>query len=138
MPTNQNITREQARAITAELTAAITDVFAHHGLTAPTLKTTFGLEYKVTASGSPIVLNDRGANTATPEATAYAVYGRGYGLSDGLLGVTVSIGGKQATFAGIAAKRAKYPFAFDIDGGKRVFHQNAPTIVAALNAAVTA
>lgn len=116
MSTSHTVTREQARAITEDLRSALAEVFARHGLTAPQLKTTYGDVYKVAASGSPIVLNDEGINTLSPEAIAYQRLGRVYGLRDGLLGKTISVSGKQATFIGIAPKRPKYPFMFSVDG----------------------
>lgn len=116
-----NVTREKAKAITADIQKAIAHVLEEHGFEESKVHTTYGdrYEYKLTLVPSA-PRGENGVRTNTPEAQALAQYGRLYLShpsdsfmdldSNKLLGLKIYSKGVPYVLIGLNTRAPKYPF----------------------------
>lgn len=102
------ITKEQARTITAEIAEAVKAIFESHGLEQTDYRTTYGERYEVKLTAVTADRNELGVNENTREARDYLDMGSYYGLNDGLLGVKFKTNGTTYQFIGLAPRSPKY------------------------------
>jgi hypothetical protein len=113
------ITREQAKAITADVEAAVAAVFAQHGLEPSGARTSYGNEYTVKLSAIPVERDEAGINRADPKVKAWADMARYYGLPEDGVGRTFKVQGHTYTIIGLAPGRPRRPvIATDLSTGK--------------------
>ena len=111
------IEKNKALEITNEIKAAIDSIFKAHGMAAPQCKTTYGDFYKITIQASPLEVGPGGINLKSEEAQYYSRFGYSvYRGAGDVVTLTAPLGtefrsgkGESYIFAGIAAKRRKYP-----------------------------
>jgi hypothetical protein len=106
------ISKAQGHEIVDELRPALEAVFAKHGLTPPQIRWTYGAGFEIKAKGTVETLDASGINTSSIEAQYYTNFG--YKAMTGWelcapLGTRFTNNGNEYLFAGIAAKRRKYP-----------------------------
>lgn len=116
------VTKEQAKSLTAEIKEAVDAILAKHGLVSAKANTTYGEYYKFTLEATPVRTDENGINLASKEAKEYEKYHSLYGLPSGLLGKEIVVNGKKVVFIGIAASRKKYPFVFRKEDGEIVLY----------------
>lgn len=127
------VSKETAKAVSEDLSAAIATVLAKHGLVEQRVSIKYGEVFKLSLTASGVEMSAEGINLASPEAEAYRRFGADYGLKPDLLGKTITMRGKNYTFTGLALKRSKYPFAFTGPTGKPIVFT--ADVVERLNAA---
>lgn len=111
------IEKNEALEITNEIKAAINDIFKKHGMDAPQCKTTYGDFYRITIQASPLEAGPGGINLKSQEAQYYTRFGYSvYRGAGDTVTLTAPLGtefrsdkGEPYLFAGIAAKRRKFP-----------------------------
>lgn len=132
------IDRTTVRNLAAEVETALAEVFARHGLTAPTVGATYtptNIKFKVETNID--ATDDSGVNVQSPEAIAYNRYGKSYGIVDNALGVEFTFAGDRFRFLGVKPTRPKFPISAAKVNDGREFKLPA-SAVAAINAAVEA
>ena len=106
------IDKNTAIEIAEELKAAATEIYARYGLTTPTIKTTYGAVLRISLEGTKLERGEGGVNLQSQEAQYYTRFGfislSGVKLT-APLGTRFSSSGKDYVFAGIAARRRKFP-----------------------------
>jgi len=110
------IEKNKAIDITNEIKAAIDSIFKAHGMDTPQCKTTYGDFYKITIQASPLEAGPGGINLKSQEAQYYTRFGFSVYRAGDTVTLTAPLGtefrndkGEPYLFAGIAAKRTKYP-----------------------------
>lgn len=116
------VTKEQAKSLTAEIKEAVDAILAKHGLVAAKANTVYGEYYKFTLEASPVRTDENGINLASKEAKDYEKYHDLYDLPSGLLGKEIVVNGKKVVFIGIATSRKKYPLVFRREDGETVLY----------------
>ena len=118
------VERDKASEITAEIKAAIEDIFRKHGMAEPTCRTGYGDVYQLKIESSPVELGAGGVNLKSQEAQYYTKFGFGDVVSGKAVTLTAPLGttfesrGETYVFGGIAAKRRKYPIVgINVDTG---------------------
>lgn len=136
-----NVSKAQATAVATEIQAAIAEVLAKHNMT-PEVKWGYGDFFKFTVTATPKVEGPNGVDLGTQEAQYFQKFGwTAYGEAPHFtmkqltapLGTQVMVNGEMMAFAGIAAKRKKYPIVMLTEAGETVFLTE--TIIDKLNAA---
>lgn len=131
------VTRQECAAIAEEVKRAVIDIFAAHGLEAPTINGVYGPELKLTLRAVPAASDDElvnGVNPNSEEARAYKAYYRVYGLPEDCLGVEFTTRTGTYRFTGIAPRRPKFPICgVDVVTGKA--YKFTETTVAAITRA---
>ena len=117
-----NITREQARNITAEIDAAIDAILAKHDLTKDKVRTTYGDEYSFKVTATVHNTDANGINQDSVEMSALRINAKLHGITDiesDLAGETIHVGGKDLIPAGYKPRATKRPFLMkDVADGK--------------------
>jgi hypothetical protein len=105
------VAREDARAVSEEIKAAVEAILAARGMEITKLTTNYGDRYGFKLEASPVVRGEGGVNLESPYAKAYKRFHESYGLKSGLLGKSFVNNGRSFVFTGIATSRSKYPLA---------------------------
>jgi hypothetical protein len=106
------IDKTTAEAIMGDLREVVNEIFGKYGLAAPKMRGKYGPVLQISLESTKFERGEGGVNVQSQEAQYYTTYG--FESSDGLkldapLGTKFSVSGKEYIFAGIAAKRRKYP-----------------------------
>lgn len=124
------ITKEQARTITAEITEAVKAIFESHGVEQTDYRVTYGERYELKLTAVTASRNELGVNENTPEARDYLDMASYYGLNEGLLGVKFQSNGSTYQFIGLAPRSPKYCILAKREDGQTVkFTQQAVAII---------
>lgn len=108
------ISKKQAEAVINELSPIIKEILERHGLD-PKFAWKYGDWFQLTLKASAVETGPNGVNLGSPEAQyftrfGYTVYALGTSTKlDAPLGTLFESRGVTYAFAGIAAKRSKYP-----------------------------
>lgn len=135
------ITKAAAQAVANELEVEIKKVLALHGMEVSNFSTKYGAWFEMKLAASPLLRGANGVNLNSPEAEYFTRYGyRAYGVASHGVELTAPLGtlfeskGETYAFAGIAAKRRKFPIVGrNIEDGSIVFFTEA--LITRLNAA---
>lgn len=106
------IDKYTAIEIAEELKAAATEIYTRYGLTAPKIKTTYGSILRISLESTKLERGEGGVNLQSEEAQYYTRFGFNTLSGEKLtapLGTRFSSSGKDYVFAGIAARRRKFP-----------------------------
>lgn len=110
--TTHLVTKQQSRAITEEISEAISAILSKHGLAAPEIKTTYGDYYQLKIKSTPLAEGPNGVNLNSPEAQAYL---RDAEWNDALdpkaLGRKFTVQGGEFIFSGSLVRGQKYVYA---------------------------
>lgn len=127
------LTREQAKAITTDIEAAVASVFAKYGLQPSGARTTYGDEYAVKLTAIQVERDAAGINRADPKVKAWATMARYYDLPEDGIGRTFIVGSRSFTITGLAPGRSRRPviatdaagkaFVFEAAGVKRALER---------------
>lgn len=101
------ISKAKLQEISAELTPFIEEVLKRHGLSDPKMQWKYGTHLELKMSASLLDEGPQGINLASEQAQYYARFGY-HGLTADL-GTVFEHKGMRYAFAGIAARRPKYP-----------------------------
>ena len=147
------ISKTQAQGLIDELRPMIEDALKRHGMDAK-FAWKYGAWFELKVSASPVTVGDNGVNTSSPEARYYTNFGftatvreiGGGCVAVKAVKLTAPLGtifvsrGVEYAFAGIAAKRRKYPICavrVGGDGTETYFTEDAVKVInAAADAAV--
>jgi hypothetical protein len=108
------ISKTKAQAMIDELSPVIKEIMARHGMD-PKFAWKYGDWFEMKMTASAVEEGPNGVNLNSPEAQYFSRFGfTSYSLNDTLrlsapLGTLFTSKGKTYAFAGIAAKRSKYP-----------------------------
>jgi hypothetical protein len=139
----QQITKAKAEVVSAEIQEAVEAILERHGISKGKIKYGYGawFEWKITATAFEEGLN--GVNMASREASYYTQFGwTAYGQAPNYeqtqltapLGTKFVSNGKEYVFAGVDAKKRKYPiFAVEADTQKPMYFTE--TVITKINRA---
>jgi hypothetical protein len=106
------IDKVTAEAIMDDLRDVVAEVFGKYGLAAPKMRGKYGHSLQISFEATRFERGEGGINVQSQEAQYYKTFGfktlSGTKL-EAPLGTKFSSSGKEYIFAGIAAKRRKYP-----------------------------
>jgi hypothetical protein len=108
------ISKTKAQAMIDELSPVVKEIMARHGMD-PKFAWKYGDWFEMKMTASAVEEGPNGVNLNSPEAQYFSRFGfTSYALSQVLqlsapLGTLFTSKGKTYAFAGIAAKRSKYP-----------------------------
>lgn len=107
-----NITRDQAKTITAEINAAIDQILANHGLNKDKVSTKYGDLYKITIEASIHQNSENGVNLSSREMDDLRYYARFHGITDIDTDITqiITVNGVDYAPAGYKPRATKRPF----------------------------
>jgi len=106
------IDKHTAIEIADELRTAAAEIYARYGLATPKIKTTYGSVLRISVESTKLERGEGGVNLQSEEAQYYTRYGFNTLSGEKLtapLGTRFSSSGKDYVFAGIAARRRKFP-----------------------------
>ena len=101
--------REQANAISVEITDAAQAVAARHGLTVQRRKAHYGDDLEIVLRVSKVAVNEAGVNVLSREAQNLNRWALSYGLPEDALGKAFRSGGKAFILTGLDPAKRKYP-----------------------------
>ena len=131
----ENVTREQAQTITAEINAAIGEIFAAHGLERRPTKTGFGEFYTIKIEAVRVNHGRNGVNLESKEAIMWKAMCSYIGLAESDLGAKFTVGNEEYTLLG-GRNAATFPVvAIKTSTGKTVGLRESNDVVAAIVAA---
>ena len=131
----KDVSKATAQAIIEELGPIVKEVLTRHGLEAPKLKWSYGAWFELKATAAVLELGPHGVNMESKEASYYNSFG--FSGLDAPIGTVFSAKGETYVFAGIAAKRPKYPiYALNISTNTYTFFQGGAVKI--INAAALA
>lgn len=136
------IDREEARDIAEDVKAEVTEIFKKYGLSAPKMRTTYGGSIRITLEATKVVIGEGGVNMESEEAQYYTLSGFAAVRAGSVEKLTAPLGtkfvssGKEYIFAGIAARRRKYPI-YCLDANTREAILFTDSAISKINAAAT-
>lgn len=128
----KDVSKVTAQSIIDELGPIVQEILTRHGLEAPKLKWSYGAWFELKATAAVLELGPHGVNMESKEANYYNRFG--FSGLDAPIGTVFSVKGETYVFAGIAAKRPKYPvYALNISTKTYTFFQEG--VMKTINAA---
>lgn len=117
--TDHLITRQQAQAITEEISEAVTAILSKHGLAEPKIKTTYGDYYQFKVQAAPLEEGANGVNLNSPEAQAYLLDAKyDDDLDPDALGREFTVQGRTFVFTGSLTRGKKFVYAARGEDGR--------------------
>ena len=101
------IDKIKAQAIIDELKPVLKEIIERHGLETPQMNWKYGAWFELKLSAAALAEGPHGINLGSKEAQYYEQFG--YTGLTAPLGTVFTSRGEDFVFAGIAAKRPKYP-----------------------------
>lgn len=106
------VDRMKARALSAEIDAAIAPVLAKHGMEKGKTHTTYGELYRFKIEATPI-------GAAKPEETDWQRFATLFNLPEDALGKEITLGGQKMKIVGLNTRARKMPVMLEAAGGKK-------------------
>lgn len=117
----ETVSRDKARQVTEEISAAIAEILERHGMQQRKTSTKYGPSYKISLEAE-VVQMEGGVNVASQEAQDFVEYARMglIGLPEEALGRTFVSQGIEYRLTGYMPQNPKYCFSVErTDDGKR-------------------
>jgi hypothetical protein len=123
------ISKDQCKAIDADVRAALASVMEKHGLEMTKTSSAYGMSYGFKFDAVPQAEDGATYNPNSPEAQTYEILAESYGLPADGLGKTVRMMGKTFTIIGLNHRAPKFPVLARCEEDGRNYKLSAPSVV---------